>query len=311
MFGSGRPTVDQRALESSGDDIRVRRSPGRRDITDAFGVEIEAERPVDRIEYRSLCRSVVDQHATGDDDGVGADTLGDAGHLSAADRANRAAAGAEGIGGLAGLDIGPQSREGLHERPNRLIVPTPDAGASVPTGRPGVNERERPAGVRDDTAADRALDCGVAPIPGEIAGVFVTGRPRVPPTERDLSVWRPDSDERIARPGRAGNGGAGRVEIGGGRPRPTANEPNRHGRYRAGRTLSAPPESVLTAETQPSNMPAYECDCGARLAAREELERVPERTGRSWRCRYCGAGVPGRMAERIQHESDGSPTDRC
>ncbi|MFB6142608.1 MAG: hypothetical protein ABEJ30_04615 [Halorientalis sp.] len=56
--------------------------------------------------------------------------------------------------------------------------------------------------------------------------------------------------------------------------------------------------------------PSYRCDCGATLGSREELERVAGVASRSWRCGYCGVTVPSRIAERIQHQSDGSPTDR-
>ncbi|ESS07041.1 MAG: hypothetical protein A07HB70_00721 [uncultured archaeon A07HB70] len=55
----------------------------------------------------------------------------------------------------------------------------------------------------------------------------------------------------------------------------------------------------------------YRCDgCGAPLGAREDLDRESGVTGRSWACTYCGVGVPTRVAERLQHRRDGSPTDR-
>lgn len=58
-------------------------------------------------------------------------------------------------------------------------------------------------------------------------------------------------------------------------------------------------------------MASYRCDgCGATLGAEEELERVSGTATRSWRCTYCGVTVPTTIAERIAHQSDGSPTDR-
>lgn len=60
-----------------------------------------------------------------------------------------------------------------------------------------------------------------------------------------------------------------------------------------------------------AGMSSYRCDgCGASLGAREELDREPGVAGRSWYCTYCGVSVPARVAERIQHDRDGSPTDR-
>jgi DNA-directed RNA polymerase subunit RPC12/RpoP len=56
---------------------------------------------------------------------------------------------------------------------------------------------------------------------------------------------------------------------------------------------------------------SYRCDgCGATLRAREDLDREAGVAGRSWYCTYCGVSVPGRVAERLQHRRDGSPTDR-
>jgi DNA-directed RNA polymerase subunit RPC12/RpoP len=56
---------------------------------------------------------------------------------------------------------------------------------------------------------------------------------------------------------------------------------------------------------------SYRCDgCGASLGAREDLDREAGVTRRSWSCTYCGVSVPARVAERLQHERDGAPTDR-
>ncbi|MFB6301905.1 MAG: hypothetical protein ABEH78_03465 [Haloferacaceae archaeon] len=58
-------------------------------------------------------------------------------------------------------------------------------------------------------------------------------------------------------------------------------------------------------------MDSYRCDgCGASLGSRDELDKEPRPTGRSWFCTYCGVSVPARVAERLQHARDGSPTDR-
>lgn len=58
-------------------------------------------------------------------------------------------------------------------------------------------------------------------------------------------------------------------------------------------------------------MASYQCDgCGATLGAVEELDKASGTATRSWQCTYCGVTVPSKIAERIQHQSDGSPTDR-
>lgn len=58
-------------------------------------------------------------------------------------------------------------------------------------------------------------------------------------------------------------------------------------------------------------MASYRCDgCGATLRAVEELDKEAGTARRTWRCTYCGVTVPSRVAERIQHQEDGSATDR-
>ncbi|ELY45284.1 hypothetical protein [Natronorubrum bangense] len=46
----------------------------------------------------------------------------------------------------------------------------------------------------------------------------------------------------------------------------------------------------------------YRCHCGALLEFKQDLEKEPGLTTRSWKCKDCGIPVPSQYAEKISHQ---------
>jgi hypothetical protein len=46
----------------------------------------------------------------------------------------------------------------------------------------------------------------------------------------------------------------------------------------------------------------HRCTCGAMLRYKQDLEKEPGHTTRTWKCKDCGTPVPGQVAERIKHQ---------
>ncbi|WP_408958017.1 hypothetical protein [Natrinema sp. 74] len=46
----------------------------------------------------------------------------------------------------------------------------------------------------------------------------------------------------------------------------------------------------------------HQCQCGARLEFKQDLEKEPGTPTPTWKCRDCGTPVPGMTAEKISHQ---------